>query len=131
MAQVIQSSQEDNQSCTRFAERPGVQNPVPAERVRCVLRARVDSNPEALGANPDQVDVVRSTRRIVQSPHLELLFWSATTDPRDLRFMVLDPLVVFVNNLYPVLRSLSVTASRCAANIDLTPLFKGLGAFPH
>ena len=69
--------------------------------------------------------------KLLRLESLELLFWSAATDPREFRFMVLDPLVVFVNNLYPALRSLSVTATRCAANIDLTPLFKGLGAFPH
>ena len=62
---------------------------------------------------------------------LELLFLSPVIDPQEFRFMVLDPLVVFVNNLYPALRSLSITATRCAENIDLTPLFKGLSTFPH
>jgi hypothetical protein len=69
--------------------------------------------------------------RLLQLESLELMFLSAATDPRAFRFMVLDPLVVFVNNLYPVLRSLSITATRGAANIDLTPLFKCLGTFSH
>jgi hypothetical protein len=69
--------------------------------------------------------------RLLRLESLELIFCSAATNPREFHFMVLDPLMVFVNNLYPVLRSFSVTATRNAANVDLTPLFKGLGTFPH
>lgn len=69
--------------------------------------------------------------RFLRLESLELMFWSAAANPREFRFMVVDPLAVFVNNLYPVLRSFSITATRCAANIDLTPLFQSLGTFPH
>ncbi|KAK2462798.1 hypothetical protein APHAL10511_005189 [Amanita phalloides] len=62
---------------------------------------------------------------------LDLMFWTPADDQNYFRFMVLDPLAVFVNNLYPTLQSLSVAATRCAVNVDLTPLFRSLGTFPH
>jgi len=67
--------------------------------------------------------------KLLRLESLELLFWSAATDPRDFRFMVLDPLVVFVNNLYPALRSLCYCdANGCEYRFDAT--FQGSGHLP-
>ncbi|KAF8634691.1 hypothetical protein AX15_000749 [Amanita polypyramis BW_CC] len=62
---------------------------------------------------------------------LDLVFWTAALEWDYFRFMVLNPLVVFVNNLYRTLQSLSVSATKCAGDVDLALLFKSLGTFPR
>ncbi|KAF8629518.1 hypothetical protein AX17_005644 [Amanita inopinata Kibby_2008] len=61
---------------------------------------------------------------------LELIFWTDLALNGDARFLVLNPLTVFVNNLFPTLRSLSILTTRAAQSLDLTQLFSHLETFP-
>jgi len=67
--------------------------------------------------------------RLARLEDLELAFSSKATET--FLYDVLEPLTVFVNNLYRTLQSLSVMAAKSAAGVDLVLLFKNLGVFPH
>jgi hypothetical protein len=67
--------------------------------------------------------------KLARLENLELVFMSKASEM--FLYNVLEPLTVFVNNLYRTLQSLSVMASKSAAGVDLVFLFKNLGVFPH
>lgn len=67
--------------------------------------------------------------KLNQLERLELVFWSRA--PESFQYQVIEPLAVFINNLYTTLESLSVVATREATDIDLALLFTALGSFSH
>lgn len=66
-------------------------------------------------------------------PHLEYLEVSVCTleMPRRDIDVIIDSFTVFVNNLYPSLRSLSLSSRVPSHFVDFTRFFTHLGTFPH
>ncbi|PFH49599.1 hypothetical protein AMATHDRAFT_4754 [Amanita thiersii Skay4041] len=63
--------------------------------------------------------------------NLEISFYTGSMPRCNIRYEILNPLLVFVNNLCSSLQSLSILTTPTSEDLDLAIFFESLGTFPH